>query len=120
MSDTSPQAVQAAHELLRWMIPQLDHFPRGRRFTLGERIESAVLDVLELTVEAAFTRARQAALQRANLRLEITKHLWRTAHELQVIPTRRYEYGARLMDELGRQLGGWLRHASSPRVPESR
>jgi len=112
MSNTSPQAVQAAHELLVWLIPQLDHFPRARRFTLGERIEHAVLDVLELTVEAAFTRARQSALKRANLRLEVTKHLWRAAHELQVIPTRRYECGVRLMDELGRQLGGWLRHVS--------
>jgi hypothetical protein len=26
------------------------------------------------------------------------------AHELQVISTRRYEHGARLMDELGRQI----------------
>jgi len=34
-----PQAVQSCHELLLWLIPQLDKFPRTRRFTLGERIE---------------------------------------------------------------------------------
>ena len=55
MKDTTPQAVQSAHELLRWLIPQIDKFPRTRRFTLGERLESVLLDVLELTVEAAFT-----------------------------------------------------------------
>ena len=27
-----PQAVQACHELLLWLIPQLDTFPRSRRF----------------------------------------------------------------------------------------
>jgi hypothetical protein len=37
------------------------------------------------------------------------RHLWRLGHELQVLPTRRYEHGARLMDDLGRQIGGWLR-----------
>ena len=28
------QAVQLCHELLLWLIPQLDKFPRVRRFTL--------------------------------------------------------------------------------------
>ena len=46
MKDTTPQAVQAAHELLLWLIPQIDKFPRVRRFTLGERLESAMLEVL--------------------------------------------------------------------------
>jgi hypothetical protein len=65
MKDTTPQAVQAAHELLLWLIPQIDKFPRVRRFTLGERLESAMLEVLELSVEAAYTHNKRAALQRA-------------------------------------------------------
>ena len=28
MKDTTPQAVQACHELLKWLIPHLDKFPR--------------------------------------------------------------------------------------------
>jgi hypothetical protein len=116
MADTTPQAVQACHALLVWMIPQLDKFPRLRRFTLGERIERAVLEVLELLVEAAFSRSKRVPLQQANLRLEVLRHLWRAAHELQVLPTRRYEHGARLMDDLGRQVGGWLR-STAPRDP---
>ena len=109
MKDTTPKAVQACHELLLWLIPQLDKFPRVRRFTLGERLETALLEVLELLVEAAFSRTKQNTLKRANLRLEVVRHLWRLAYELQVIPVRRYEHGAKLMDELGRQVGGWLR-----------
>ena len=38
--DAVPRAVQACHELLAWLIPQLDLFPRARRFTLGERLET--------------------------------------------------------------------------------
>ncbi|MGH8657787.1 MAG: diversity-generating retroelement protein Avd [Gammaproteobacteria bacterium] len=109
MKDTTPQAVQAGHELLLWLIPQIDKFPRVRRFTLGERLESVLLEVLELSVEAAYTHNKRTALHRANLRLEVAKHLWRLALEFQSVAHRRYEHGARLMDELGRQLGGWLR-----------
>ena len=77
MSNGTPQAVQACHELIRWLVPQLDKFPRLRRFTLGERLEQALLDVLELLLEAVSTRG--------------------------------YAHGAGLMDDLGRQVGGWLR-----------
>jgi hypothetical protein len=109
VSDRTPQAVHACHELIAWLIPQLDKFPRLRRFTLGERLEQALLEVLELLVEAAYTRAKQPTLQRANLRLEVARHLWRLAHELETISTRSYGHGAGLMDDLGRQIGGWLR-----------
>ena len=112
MKDTTPQAVQACHELLHWLIPHLGKFPRMRRFTLGERLESVLLEVLEATVESAYTRNKQQSLQRANLRLEVARHLWRLSHEFQAISTRSYEHGAELMDDLGRQLGGWLRSLS--------
>jgi hypothetical protein len=44
-SATVPQAVQACHELLLWFIPQLDKFPRARRF------EAGLLGVLESLVK---------------------------------------------------------------------
>jgi hypothetical protein len=109
MTPTVPQAVQSCHELLLWLIPQLDKFPRMRRFTLGERIEDGLLEVLELLIEAAYQRNKEASLRRANMRLEIVRHLWRLAYELKVMAIRQYEHGAKLVDDLGRQIGGWLR-----------
>ena len=49
----TPQAVQACHELLVWIIPRLDAFPRARRFTLRERLEAGLLEAL---VDAAYRR----------------------------------------------------------------
>ena len=54
--NTLPKAVQDCHNLLIWLIPLLDHFPRSRRFTLGERLESGLIEILELLVEAAYAR----------------------------------------------------------------
>lgn len=111
MKDSTPQAVKSCHELLQWIVPLLDQFPRVRRFSLGGRIEEHLLSVLEALVEAAYSSAavKRQALHRANLKLETLRHLWRVSHELKVISLRRYEHGARLMDELGRQIGAWLR-----------
>ena len=116
MAASVPQAVQSCHDLLLWLIPQLDKFPRSRRFTLGERLETGLLDVLELLVDAAYSRNKETSLKRANLRLEMVRHLWRLAHELKVMATRQYEHGAKLLDDLGRQIGGWLRSQESGEV----
>jgi hypothetical protein len=56
----SPRSVEDCHELLRWIIPHLDRFPRLRRFTLGERVESGPLQVLESLTEAVCGRWRVA------------------------------------------------------------
>lgn len=109
MTSSVPQAVQSCHDLLLWIIPQVDKFPRARRFTLGERIETGLLTVLELLVEAAYIHKKVAVLQQANVTLETVRHLWRLAYELKVIALRQYEHGSKLIDELGRQVGGWLR-----------
>ncbi len=111
-----PQAVQSCHDVLRWLIPQLDKFPRSRRFTLGEQLESGLLEVLELLVDAAYSRNKESSLKRANVRLEVVRHMWRLAHELKVMATRQYEHGAKLLDDLGRQIGGWLRSREHAQV----
>ncbi len=111
--DTSPQAVQDCHDLLLWLVPLLDNFPRSRRFTLGERLESILLEVLELLVDAACRKDKRAVLARANLRLAVARHLWRLCHELKTVSTRRYAHGAQRIDALGAQIGGWRK--SGPR-----
>lgn len=116
MASSVPQAVQSCHDLLLWLIPQLDKFPRSRRFTLGERVEGRLLEVLELLVEAAYSRSKDIPLRRANLQLEVVRHLWRLAYELKVMATRQYEHGAKLLDDLGRQIGGWLRSREQSQV----
>jgi hypothetical protein len=35
MATTLPQAVQSCHELLLWLIPQLDKFPRVQHIGMG-------------------------------------------------------------------------------------
>jgi hypothetical protein len=77
---------------------------------LGERLERTLLDVLELLLQAALYTRQATGSATGNLRLEVARHLWRLAHELQGISTRRYAHGAGLMDDVGRQIGAWLRN----------
>jgi len=61
--NTLPKAVQDCHNLLIWLIPLLDNFPRAQWFTLGERLESGLIEILELFGGAAYTRNKHDLLK---------------------------------------------------------
>jgi hypothetical protein len=109
MKDAVPVAISDCHQLLVWLIPQLDQFPRVRRFTLGEKLEKALLEVLEHLLDAAYQRPAQKGLvlQQANRKLALARHLWRLGFELKSCPFKAYHHGADMMVGLGRQIGGW-------------
>ena len=107
-SDTNlPKVIDDCHELLKWLIPLLDRFPRSRRFTLGERLETGLLAVLEECIDAAYSKHKRAQLSAANRRLSSVRHLWRLAFELRVISRKRYFHGSQLLVNIGTQLGAW-------------
>ena len=103
-------AVLEAHfQFMQWLFPAIARFPRSQKLLLTDRIQSIALDILESLVEATYTREKKAHLVRANLGIEKMRFLFRLAVELQYIDTRRYEHAARAIDDVGRQVGGWLK-----------
>jgi hypothetical protein len=75
-------AITKANDLLRWLLPALDKFPRTRKFTLGDRIEGLALDVLAGLIEAKYRRDKADVLADVNLRLETLRHMVRLAKDL--------------------------------------
>ena len=101
------------HDLLIYLIPQLNKFPRDQKFVLGDRIETQVLDVQESCLRAYYGRDKRGHLLEANLQLEVTRHLVRLAHGLKLLSTHTYGVLAAKLDEVGRMLGGWVKSVSS-------
>jgi len=100
-------AITKAYDLVREMTRRVGKFPRAYRFILGDRILNNVYDVLDLLVAAKYTRDKWDLLDRANLRLEQVRFQVRLAHDEHLMSTRQYEVVARLIDEVGRLVGGW-------------
>ncbi len=115
-SNTMPKVVEDCHELLAWIIPKLDQFPRNRRFTLGERIETGLLTVLENLILAAYQKSKSDSLKSANLQLDVVRHLWRLSHGLQAVSHKSYGQGAERLTNLGRQIGGWRKQQGNIRI----
>ena len=107
-------ALEKAYQFVRWFIPTLDKFPRSQRFVLGDRIENTALTVLEGLIEATSSKQVETILRGVNLALEKLRFLIRLSKDLRYLDLKRYEFGAREIDEIGRLVGGWLRTARAP------
>ena len=107
-------AVEAHFQFLMWLVPAVEKFPRTQKFLLGDRIQTTALDVLERLIEATYTRDRKGQLARANLGIEKLRFFFRLAVELHYLDRRRYQHAARVLDEIGRLIGGWAKaHAAA-------
>lgn len=103
------QAVTKMYDVIKWLIPHVNKFPRSHKFTLGDRITNLSLDVLMLLVSAQYTRKKLDLLQEANRKLEQLRYLLRLCKDFKIIDIRRYKYIAREINEVGKLIGGWIK-----------
>jgi hypothetical protein len=106
-------ALTKTYDLIAWMVPTLEKFPKSQRFLLGDRIQSALLDILEFLIRAAYTRNKENALREANFKLETVRYLTRLCKDLKYLSIRRYEFASRSIDDIGAEIGGWLKYTRS-------
>ncbi len=108
-SPAPPVAVQKCYDLLLYLLQRIEKFPRGQRFTVGDRLAGAAMEALENLVSAAYSKEKREFLDQANLALHRVRFLVRLAKDLQALPLASYEFAAERVDEVGRLVGGWRR-----------
>ena len=106
-------ALVRIYDLILWMIPTLDKFPRRQKFLLADRIQTILFDILELIIEAVYTKDKGPALKKANLDIEKTRHLIRLARDLTFISIKQYEHISKKLNEIGSEIGGWLKYTQN-------
>src|SRR3972149_1413182 len=99
--------IAKAFDLARELTRRSRKLPRDLRCVLGDRMLTTSYDVLDLLIEAKYSRAKQALLERANLLLERLRFQVRLCQEERLISPRQYEFVAGLIHETGQQVGGW-------------
>lgn len=84
-------------------------FPKVERLGIGNKIEQAFLDCLELTFCLSYLSPEYKIplLNKAITKLDIIKFFTQLAWENKLIPTDKYSLLLSQLGEIGRQLGGW-------------
>lgn len=119
MAEKSPEppVLQQMYALVRWSCERVAKFPRSFRCTLGDRLEHRLYDILDGLNRARYARERLEILHCVNADLELLRVQFRLAHDLKCISTSAYGHAARELQEIGSQVGGWIKAQGQPAQP---
>lgn len=102
-------------DLLNWLLPKLEDFPRLYRATVTQRMMDAALDFQEALFDAQARRgeSRFRCLQEADAHLNKLRLYLRLAHHWHWLSSGQYHHASQMVAEVGRLLGGWIKQAQS-------
>lgn len=101
-------------DLLAWLLPKAEHFPRVYRQTVTSRLMNAALDCQEAVFAAQSVRGprRLDALHGADAALNRLRLYLRLAHRWRWLNDGQYAHVSAQVAEIGRLLGGWIKQTS--------
>jgi hypothetical protein len=112
------KVISDCYDLAVYLSRRVEKFPRSHRYTLGADIERRVQGLLGQLVRARYAAAgegRTTILADVNVELEVLRFQVRLAKDLKALPVTGHGEAARQLEQIGAQVGGWLK-ASRPKA----
>jgi hypothetical protein len=98
-------------DLLAWLGPRLEKFPKVYRQTVTPRLMNSAMDFQEALFDAMSQggTTRQKHLRLADAHLNKLRLYLRLAHQWQWLNDGQYRHVSVMVAEIGRLLGGWMK-----------
>lgn len=100
---------EKTYELILWLYPTVNKFPKSQRFVLGQRVENTVLKILEGIIQANQEINKLPYLKQTSIDLDKLRILIRLSKDLKFISIKQYQFAAEMVNEIGKMLGGWIK-----------
>jgi hypothetical protein len=90
----------------------IKNFPKTERYSLGQKTENTILELLELTLKASFVPRweKMPYLKEADQKINLLKILIRVSGEIKILRDKKYFLLEERLQEIGRMLGGWIKN----------
>lgn len=100
-------------DLLDWLLPKSEDFPKVYRSTITQRLMDAALNFQEALFDALSQggTTRQKHLRTADAHLNKLRLYLRLVHRWKWINDGQYRHVSVMVAEIGRLLGGWIKQA---------
>lgn len=118
MSAEELPIIQKTYDLIKWYVPILNRLPKDHKFTLGTRTIDILYDILQGLIRARYAKEKLAHLEALNTELDILRYQTRLLLDFQLISLKRYEYIGQAVNEIGAELGGWIRQQRNRNKPQ--
>jgi len=87
------------------------HFPKDSKYTLGNKIDSLLLETIEFIVGGSYLDKIEKLiyLKRASFKLDLLKFFLQVAWEIKVLDNKKYISISEKLNEVGKMIGGWIK-----------
>ena len=112
MADSKDMVILTqTYDLLTWLLPHCERFPKSQRFVVTQRLQGALLDFQEALFDANARAGAQRLeyLQTADAHLNKLRLYLRLARQWSWLGSGQYQHASGLVAEIGRLLGGWIK-----------
>ena len=99
---------QKCEEMITYGYVALRQFPKAERHVLSQEIRSAMWGLLRLIVVCNRRYHKKTTMQDLDAELDLLRAQVRLAKGLGYLPFKKYETWSRMLDEIGRMIGGWF------------
>jgi hypothetical protein len=103
--------LQKTEDMIYYGNQALLQFPKSERYGLGADIKKAMYEFYRLIIVANKKYYKKTTLQDADVELEVLRGFLRLAanKNLRYLPMGKYENWAKMLVEIGKMLGGWIK-----------
>ncbi|MDE2020177.1 MAG: four helix bundle protein [Patescibacteria group bacterium] len=100
----------------------MPHVPKDFRYSLGAKIDRSLIEVAELLFVASYLPPQQKIpyLQKANTRLDLAKFFLQILWDVGGLDVKKYILLSEKLNEIGRELGGWINGLASKSKPPAK
>lgn len=107
--------IRKLYDLYGYAHKSISVFPKHERYSLGEKIETNILETIELSLfgNAQPRNFKSTYLLKANAKIEVLKILFRLALDNNFINEVQYLRNEEYLQEAGKMLGGWIKYLQS-------
>ena len=111
MNDLDMPILKKLYDLYKTFHEYRKVVPKSDRFTIYERSEGIIIDVLECLIEAGYGQkgSKAALLEKASVKLNTFRFFIRLMKDSKILDSKKYILLQEMIDEIGRMLGGWIR-----------
>ena len=96
-------------DMIQYGYTALQQFPKAEKFALAAEIKVTMMSLLRFVVICNKRYFKKTTMQDMDAELDLLRSQVRLAKDLGFLPFRKYEVWSRMLDEIGRMIGGWMK-----------
>lgn len=103
--------LQKTYDMIIYGSLCLKQFPKSEKYALASDIKRSMYNLLRLIISANKHYYKKTTIQEIDVELDTLRTFIRLAADqnMRYLPMSKYENWAKLLNELGRMVGGWIK-----------